>query len=271
VTITLSKVIEAGSRPSRIRRLGIALRRRPVDRGVAVAVAVGFALRLGWVCWTTRSTAELYSDQAQYLSMASQISQLVSPSIGGRVTALYPLGYPLLLSPVAFLARHTGWFSLVFGAALVNVAFGTFTVWSTSQLALRWFGSAARLPAASLMAVAPAQIYFTSVALTETVFTALLVGLVLFASTRFLAADGRFAPPRMLIVAGVFVGFATLVRSPGALVLVILVVSGRGHSARPALARALGWVVLGALIPLAPVALRNAASKSVGLAAPSRT
>lgn len=233
-----------------------------------MAIVVAFALRLAWAVFATGSPSSELSDTAQYLAYAERFSALGTPELYGEPTAFLPPGYPLFLAPLAFVARHTDWISVHFLASLANVVLGTATVVFTALLAQRWIGPAARNPAAWLMAVAAGHIYYTSVVLSETLFAALTTGLLLAASV--LVWQGRDRSARWLVAFGVVVGFAMLVRTPGAILLVApaLVLRATEGSWRGGL-RATGWVLLGSLVLLVPWTVRNAVQ--VGASVPIST
>ena len=228
----------------------------------------GLALRLAWVLWLGAvEPLEAHGDTGRNLAMARQFSDLQTYRLFGRVSAYNPPGYPLLLTPVAWVARMTGGYSLPIGAALVNVVAGSATVALGGALAGRWFGRRARAAAAWLLAVAVGPIFLTAVALTETVFTALVVGVVLVASGWMLRSRpvGRAA----VVATGALIGLTALVRPPGALLVLLAaaaLAARRGSwraAARPALAVAgttllvlvpwtvRNWVQVGTLSPVA--------------------
>jgi uncharacterized membrane protein len=151
--------------------------------------------------------------------MADQFSRFASYRIGEHLSAYHAPGYPFLLTPVAWLSRATDAFSLSFGAALVNVVASTLSIVLAAWLAHRWIGGAAGTAAAWLLALAPAQIYLTSIALNENVHTtvvlAALVGLTA-------VLQGRLAPrPAVLVGLGALVGYAVLIRATGAVLVLV--------------------------------------------------
>jgi 4-amino-4-deoxy-L-arabinose transferase-like glycosyltransferase len=243
--------------------------RAPRNRWVLVALVVGLALRLVWCTWITEAPSRDTSDPAQYLTMARGFASFDMPILHEEHTAFAPPGYSMVLAPVSIASEKTDWFSLEFGAALVNTAAGTATILGVALLAGWWVGAAARAPAAWLLALAPGQIYVTSTALTETFFAFLLVA-VLAAVTWLLRRHDR--PPRAgpLLLVGVAVGLAVLVRSPGLLLLAApaLVLRGSTGSWRGALRPTL-LLLAGACVLLVPWTARNAAQ--VGVFSPLST
>lgn len=238
------------------------------NRSFALAILVAFGLRLAWALWATGPISSELSDPAQYLSYAERFSGLGTPELFGRKTAFLPPGYPLFLAPLSFLARNTGWISVNFAASLANVALGTATVVFTALLARVWIGPAARNPAAWVMAVAPGHIYYTSVVMSETLFAALTMGLLLYAS--LLVRSGRERQARLLVLLGVLVGWALLVRAPGLLLLFAPALAMRAMAGSWSGAlRATGWVGLGMLVLVVPWTIRNVVE--VGVAVPIST
>jgi uncharacterized membrane protein len=233
---------------------------------VLAAVVVGTLLRLVWATWVTADPSEPFSDTAQHLSVADQFSRFQGYRLNGHDTAYHSVGYPLLLAPVALLSRLTGWFSLVWGAALVNVAAAGATIALGARLADRWVGGRAAAVTAWLLALAAGPIYLTSVPLSETVHTAVVLA-VLLALTAVLQA--RTLPTNRVVVGlGLLIGAAAFIRSTGAVlgivgVLVLWRLAGSWRTAaRPALVLAL---TAGAV--LVPWTVRN--GLEVGVWAPS--
>ena len=229
--------------------------RAPSRRAVLSAVVVGGLLRLVWVLIATRTSPSPYSDPSEFLSMASTFGHGRLPRFhGGAPTALFPPGYSFVLAPFVTLGESTGLISAAFAASLVNALAGPLTIGFTAVIARRWLSARAAVVAAWLMALAPAQIYFTSTAHNETVFTAFAVGTVaLIVHRRSIGPVGG----RLLVGVGALIGFTALIRSPGILLLVpvVLVVAGGGSVRR--------WLepvpslLVGVVVVLSPWAVRN--------------
>ena len=215
------------------------------------AVVVAFGLRLAWVIFATGPVSSELSDPAQYLRYAERFSALGTPQLFGEPTAFLPPGYALFLAPLSFLARNTDWISVNFAASLANVVLATATVVFTALLAERWIGPSARNPAAWIMALAAGQIYYTSVVMSETLFTALTTGLLLAATVLFW--DERQRAARWVVAFGVLTGFALLVRTPGVILLLApaLVLRTTTGSWKGA-GRASGLALLGVLVLVVP-------------------
>ena len=238
-------------------------------RGFLAAIVVGFILRLAWVIWATASPSGPYSDTAQLLGMAEQFSHLDTYKINGVHSAFHPPGYSLLLAPFVHLARVTGVASAVFTASLVNVVAGTVSVLVGGLLAGRWFGARARTVSAWLLALAPGQIYLTNVALSETVFTAFVLLLLLLVTVRLIQPAA--APTRAwLLGIGALTGYAVLVRTPGGVLLLVAVVAlVRRFGGVRAAVTPVAWLLLGAVVVLVPWTLRNGVQ--VGVWTPTST
>ena len=236
----------------------------PELRGVRLAVLAGGAIRLAWVLFATRDPVRL-SDTWHYQQIASSFSYGSTMMIGDHATAFYPPGYPALLAPFAWLSRHSP-LSLPLSASLLNVLAGMVIIAATAGLARQWCGRRAGVVAAWTMAVAPAQTFLTSVAFSETVFTAI--------STTVLVLAGRGARTSWRwwrwAVLGAVIGYATLIRTPGLLLLAAVPLTFRAVSGRwrPALRPLL---VTGAafLLALVPWTVRN--GMQIGVWSPTST
>jgi uncharacterized membrane protein len=212
---------------------------RPDLRWFVLAVVVGIVLRLAWVLWIGAvEPQQPFSDTGRNLEMARDFAAFESYRLNGVVTAFNAPGYSVLLTPAAFIAHHTGWFELPIAAALLNVVAGGAGVALGGVLAGLWFGVRARTVAAWLLALAAGPIYLTVVPLTETVFTTLVLA-VLVVVTLVLQEPTR-ATRRTVVLLGALIAITTLVRPPGLLLALVALVAlriGRGSWAairRPA-------------------------------------
>lgn len=251
----------------RVRRW-ILLGLSPPHRWFVAAVVVGFALRLSWVLWVTVEPAQANSDSAQFLGMARQFAAFDTYRLNGHVSAFYPPGYPFLLTPLAWLEDRTGWFSLPLAAGLLNVVAGTATVAFGAVLAGRWFGPRERTVAAWVLAVAAGPIFLTSAALSETVFTAMVMASLVLVTRIVLEAEAPTT--RLLAGLGALVAFAALVRAPGAIVLLIAVIALRRREGTWGAARgAIAPLLVATVLVLLPWTLRN--GLQVGVWTPTAT
>ena len=239
-------------------------------RLVLAAIVVGGALRLAWVIWATR-TPQFPSDPSEYIRIALELTKGDTPTFGGTggPSAYWSPGYPFVLAPFLWVADTTGWLSPAFAAALVNTVAGTLTIWFTALLAERWIGVRARVAAAWLVALAPALIYYTATAPTETAFTPVFLGTILLAGSR----DDE-VPSRNWVLAGLLVGLAVLFRAPGVIGVAVPVLAlrtrrGSFRAAWPDVLRATGLVLAGAAVLLVPWTIRNGVQ--VGIWSPGST
>ena len=238
------------------------------SRSFALAVLVAFALRLAWAIWATQSISVSTTDPAQYLAATRAFASLSTPEIYGNPTAFLPPGYPLFLEPFYALADLTGLVSANFAASLVNAVLGTVTVVLTARLAEEWIGARSRNIAAWIMALAAGHVFYTSVILSETLFATMTMA-ILYAATVLVRRSGDL-PRRKLLILGVFIGWAMLVRTPGAVLVLAPALTLRAtHGSWSGAARTIGWVLLGTLVLLVPWTVRNAVE--VGVAVPIST
>ncbi len=123
----------------------------------------------------------------------------------GHPDATFPPAYPLLLAvPIAL------GIDPVSGAKIVNAALGALAVLAFGALARAWFGSAAGLAAAALVAFHPRLVLLPTVLASENLFLPLL-GMWLYAAGRWL----RRGEQAWALWAGGLLGLATLTRAAG--------------------------------------------------------
>lgn len=244
----------------------IATAARPWSRSLALPVVIGAVLRLVWVMVATR-TPQPITDPSEYLRIASELNDGVSPRFGGvgGPSAFWPPGYPAILSPFVWFSESTGWVSAAFVASLINVAVGTLTILLAGRLARLWLGMRTAPVAAWLVALCPALIYFTATAHSDTVFIALLLWL--------LVLIGVPTPDRPLtqwVLIGLLLGAACLVRTPALAVIMVpaLALRAAGGTWRGAVRASLG-VAAGAVVVLTPWLIRN--GMQVGVWTPTST
>ena len=99
---------------------------------------------------------------------------------------------------------------------LVNLIAGGALVWSTGLLGRRWINERTGLLAASIIALWPTLIFYTTIVASEVLFAAAInLGLLLWGGKK--GSSGRWG-----FVSGIAFGIAALIRPTGALVLVII-------------------------------------------------
>ena len=224
--------------------LGIADRR--VGKAVLLAALGGLILRIVYAL-AVAGDRPLVGDGLEIHGIANAVADgrgYVTPVVpAGEAplpTAHKPPLYPLLLSLVS-LAGGEG----VAGHQLVTALVGSATVAVLAVLALRLAGPRAAVIAALVAAVFPPFVVADASLRSESLFV-LLTGLALLAALR--AAERP--DPRRTLLLGVLIGLATLARSEGIVLLVLLAVpalrapSARAWSTRVALATGACLLVL---------------------------
>lgn len=242
---------------------------------VALVVGLAFALRLAWA-FLTRWHPLPDDDAYRYDFIARALA-------GGRgyihltgdPTAFWPPGYPVLLATAYVLfGQH------VIVGQLLNVAFGTATVWLVYLIGRRLFGHPTALLGAGIVACFPSLIFFTGVTLSEIAFTFwALLGVWLLIVEADLSPSpsparggehpvtavhlrtSSFEPRAILVLlfAGVVLGMAALTRGQALLLPLVLVPfwlrsgAGWGH-----IAGRLAVLAVGMALIVTPWTVRNA-------------
>jgi len=212
--------------------LGLAL----AVRLVALGVAWGMEPRIG--------------DEQHYQAIATNLVHGEGFSQWGAPTSMRPPLYPFLIAAI-WTATGVGQLDAV---RLVQVALGVLTVAAVYALGRRMYGERVGLIAAAIAAVYPSLIVTGVLLLTETIFTLLVVLLVL-AFARLVKAPTAWAAT----LVGLCLGFGALARSvlwPFVVIVValILVTLDLPWRRRAALALA---AVLGYAVVVGPWAVRN--------------
>jgi len=173
----------------------------------ALAALLGVAAIAARCAWAIAVMPRPVSDAASYWKLASRLASHGLYGLGGLPTAYRPVGYPAALaSLIALFGEHESVFrGLNVGAAVVTLA-------ALFVLARRITGSDwTALLALALYGAYPADVAYTSLALSEPLFNALsLAALALLL--------GRRRSRAWAACAGVLLGLATLTR-PHALLL----------------------------------------------------
>jgi 4-amino-4-deoxy-L-arabinose transferase-like glycosyltransferase len=240
---------------------------------LAGIVAVALALRLAWIgyaddglhnitlppledrgpAYTELLTEKLTDDQAfyvrsaQYLAMGKGYREPFTES----VTARWPPGYPLVLSAL-FAAVGPS----ILAAQVLNAALGALSIVLVYLLGVRLFDRRVGLTAAALLAFFPAQVFFSSLMMTEVLLTAGLLALLWLVLVRL--PQKRPLSPRWLVATGLALGGLAMVRGEVALLVPVLGVywAMGGISWRRAAAQAA--LVLGAMaVVYVPWTIRN--------------
>ena len=225
-----------------------------------IVLVAALALRVGWAATRPVDAAVIdqLPDQREYLEVARNVLRgegfvFTDPRFDQRVYAYRTPGYPLFLAATGANVRI---------ARVAQAILDTTTVLAVFLLARRWLSPRACLVASVLIALNPFLVYFTSLILTETLFTTMLAwGMLLITSSRTLP----------WLAGGVLLAASVLVR-PGALPLPVILgllgaVAGAtalNHRPRPPYQRWRGWslpagtsMIVLTLLVLLPWALRN--------------
>ncbi len=226
--------------------------RRPVFAALALAL-LGFALRGATVLEYERAHPWAQTpviDERAYDQWARAIAG--GDWVGQEVFFQEPL-YPYWLGGVYALAPESGR-SL---ARWLQAALGGLAVALAHALALRAFGARAALAAGALLALYPPAWLLACLLLKENLFVPLMLALPL-ACAHARHARGAGSWFARCALAGVLCAAAALLRG-NALLLLPLLALWPLYGARGSQSRVLGCaaVVLGAVLVLAPVALRN--------------
>jgi 4-amino-4-deoxy-L-arabinose transferase-like glycosyltransferase len=211
---------------------------------VASLVAVGFGLRL-W--WALTISPEQVSDARGYAAAALEIAAGHGYLDEGLPTAYYPVGYSAALAafhwlfgPEVVVARIA---NAVLGAGML---FGLYVV--TRALTE---SRAAALITLLAFALYPADIAYTSITLSQPAFNA-------FAMLGVAACVYSHAPrTAALLLGGVLLGWATLIRNQGA-ALPVLLIAAWLFQRKPAPRKSALLLTAAFVVTLAPWTVRNA-------------
>ena len=226
----------------------------PKGRAVALLLVLALALRLWVNWWLTVPTPTLHADAFWYHMSAINLAEGRGyvHHFTGQPTAAWPPGYPFILSVLyRTFGVDPGW-----GFALNAVA-GTITCWLAGLVAARAAGRRAQILATGLMAILPSHVLFSSLLLTETIFTTMLAALVLAGIVLVDSARERSA--LWWTVWGAFVGLAGLVRAEAVLLLAVPVLVPRAGAWRWRTALvAVAFAATGLVLAQKPWIVRNA-------------
>jgi 4-amino-4-deoxy-L-arabinose transferase-like glycosyltransferase len=190
-------------------------RRSISSHGVAIGIIVLVALgvRLAWIAYADFAPT-LSDDAGRYELLGRSLATgggYINPN--GTTTMFWPPGYPFVIAgtylawPAGLLGEHE-----LLAVLALNAVMSAASVLLVYAIARRGFDATAATIAAVLLALFPSMVFFAGVTLTETAFTFLALlwfWLIIEAEAR---DDWRW-----LIVAGIVVGFAALVRGQASL------------------------------------------------------
>ncbi len=154
-------------------RMSVALRSQAAQ--VALVIGLAFALRLAWVLitqWHPMPDDDAYRYDFTARALANGRGYI---HLTGTPTAFWPPGYPVLLATAYVLFGDK-----VIVAQVLNVVFGTATVWLVYLIGRRLFSHPTALLGAGITACFPSLIFLSGVTLSEITFTFLaLLGIYL--------------------------------------------------------------------------------------------
>ncbi len=210
-------------------------------------------VRVAWLLYVHPDPTDgRFDDTAWYRGAAHYFANgdgYVNP-FTGTPTAAWPPGYPVLLGMVFKVFGEGIWSTYA-----VNVALCALTAGVVYCIGVTMFDRPTAIVAALAMAIWPGQVYFTSLTLSEPLFTFLFATAVLL----IVAMPGLPAWRGPLVITfGLVAGLAMLTRGQAALLLPLALLAWGlpGHRWRSAA----GWVMLAALVTgvvLAPWVARN--------------
>jgi 4-amino-4-deoxy-L-arabinose transferase-like glycosyltransferase len=216
--------------------------------------ALALGVRLAWISYANPSPSDgRFGDEVFYDHAAQALAE-GKGYVGffNQQTANWPPGYPLILAGVYKVVGHR-----VIAAKALNAVAGAATCLLVYVVGARVFSRRAGLIAALMMAFFPGQIYFSSLVLTESVFPAMLMLLVLL-SLMWIVERERPSAARLFVL-GVLFGAAALTRNEAAvlivpaLILLKLVLPSWRRFARQG-----SFLVVGAVLAVMPWTVRNA-------------
>jgi hypothetical protein len=218
-----------------------------------VLIAIG--VRLLWVLYVNVDPNDgRFDDSVFYHNAAHLLAQgrgYINP-FNGDPTAHWPPGYPAVL---AILYKLFGWHLML--ARALNIGFAAVTVALAYVVGRRVFDRRAAYLGALILVLFPGQVYFSALVLTETMFAMLFMLALLLALVW--TVEREKARWWQVLLIGILVGAAGLVRSEG--VFLVVVLAGLwALTVRPwrRLAGYVGLLALGTALALAPWTIRNA-------------
>jgi 4-amino-4-deoxy-L-arabinose transferase-like glycosyltransferase len=227
------------------------LRRHATALGLILVCAV--LVRVAWLAYVhPNPTDGRFDDTVWYRGAAHYFANgdgYVNP-FTATPTAAWPPGYPVVLGVVFKMFGEGIWSTYA-----LNVALGVLTVGVVYAIGVAMFDRRTAIIAALVMAFWPGQVYFSSLTLSEPLFTFLFATAVLLI---VVAARQTAARGPLVITFGLVTGLAMLTRGQAGLLLPFALLAWRamGWRWRPAL----GWAMLAALVAgvvLAPWVARN--------------
>jgi 4-amino-4-deoxy-L-arabinose transferase-like glycosyltransferase len=223
--------------------------------GLGLALLLGLTARLAWIAWIHPDPTDGRFDDTQWYRGAAHFlangDGYVNP-FTGTPTAAWPPGYPVFLGTVFAWFGEGTW-----QTHAANIALSLATIVVVYCIGLVAFNRRAALLAAVALALWPGQIYFTSLTLSEPLFT-LLFALAFLLMLLVPAADrGRAL---LVVTFGAVTALAVLTRGQAAILIPLFTIMLLLRGAR--WQDAVGWGILAAFamaVVITPWVVRNEA------------
>ncbi|MGD0765006.1 MAG: glycosyltransferase family 39 protein [Dehalococcoidia bacterium] len=215
-------------------------------------VLLAIVLRVAWGLYSEARPAR-DMDTFWYDSVAQELAnghEVANPE-DGAPTAFWPPGYPLVLAGVYKLAGHG-----VHQGQTLNAVVGALTVLATYGIGRIALGRSPALLGAAILAVFPSQVIYSSLMMSDVLFTfffVVAIGVVVL----YQARPDR--PKVLVLVAGLACGAAALVRGEG-MGLPLVLGAWIAIAARTNWRQAIGSILLllvGSVLVVAPWTVRN--------------
>ena len=212
--------------------------------GLLVIVVVAFLVRL----YLARLETEVGVDSVHYILMGDNMAHLRSldtwDTTGGRWT-LPPL-FPLLIAFFRMLGAGLEW-----SGHLASVTAGTLLIFPIYYLTRRLFNNATARTASIIAAFTPILVDYSVVILTELLFAACMLSMMVFVVRAF-SKEGKQWDP---FWSGIFAGLAFLTKAFGVFLFPFLLLSflfGRGGQSKAKPVRQVIFAALGCLVLAVP-------------------
>ncbi len=205
--------LKLATMPAAPRAHGVRAKRPWAPRLLWVLVGAGVLFRIILVLTTAGGDAPTQDlDSRDYLQLADHLGQLFSPPDAIRsLSVFHPPGYPAVARVGVALGGTSG-------ILAVQIVLSALALVATFAVGRKVGGEKAGLLATGIVAVDPLSVIYTGQVLTETTFTAVLMGTLWLLLVAWERASWQLA-----LLAGVVLGFAVLVRPIASYLPILLV------------------------------------------------
>ena len=253
------------------------------ERLLLLTVALSVALRVAWILYAHPHPLDgggRFDDSRFYFLSARRLADgdgfLSARSLSNgdgsqfpliaEATAAWPPGYSFLLAGMfkvldffKLFGASDDWVlrAIVDAGRAVNILAAAVTIVLVYAIGRRVFDKPVALVGAFLVAIFPGQIYFTSILLTEVIFTAIALTLI-YVLLR-LRERGRAPPAWAVLAFGAVMGFSALFRGEAVIIVGLALLFWRWLVPDW---RTFAWqaslLIVGVVIAIAPWTIRNA-------------